>query len=343
MQLTSPIPVAAKRAILVLAIAFCLTPWASAPVALGLGIVLALLELTTWEKATKKYSRLLIQISIVLLGFWIDLHDVARAGAAGFGFAAGTIIATFALGALFARMLRVEGKLAALLSSGTAICGGSAIAATGAVIRASDAQMSVALGLVFILNAIALYVFPPLGHALNMSEHQFGAWSAVAIHDVASVVATAKQYGEIALQDATVIKLTRVLWLAPVCLALGWWFNRSAVPLAASPPVPTTSTQRRSVAARVFSFLPWFILGFVLASVIRTLAHNAWPDAPVDQWGGYARDIAKRLMTVALLGIGLGLSRKAIASVGVRPMLLGVLLWIVISVASYWVVTLTVA
>lgn len=323
-----------------LGLAYAVSPWGSVEWALLAGIVLALLNLTAFGALARKYSRLLIQCSIVLLGFWIDLHDVVKAGLSGLCFSAGVIVLTFGLGAALRRVLGVDETLTALLSSGTAICGGSAIAATGAVIRASDAQMSVALGLVFVLNAIAVFAFPPLGHALNLSQAEFGAWAAVAVHDVANVVATASRFGEDAAADATVIKLTRVLWLAPMCLVLGWWFAKRR-----AAPAPAEVAQRPSRAARiarVLNLVPWFIVGFVVASGLRTALVTLWPEVSWPAYAADARAVAKTLMTGALFLIGCGLSRRAIASVGVRPMLLGVLLWVIVSACALVVIVHTV-
>lgn len=329
-----------------------LIPGVEAWMTLAGGIALALTGLTAWGPLAKKYSRLLIQISIVLLGFWIDLARVLQAGLAGAAFSVGVIVVTFALGGLLAKVLKTESKLAALLSAGTAICGGSAIAATGAVIRAGEAAMSVALGLVFLLNAIALFAFPPLGHALDLSPTQFGAWCAVAVHDVANVVATAKSYGDQALGEATVIKLTRVLWLAPMCLVLGWWFGRGAREgpnpredhgLNPAAPRPRWHAPARA-AKQFFRFVPWFIVGFLTASLVRYSVVRLAPGLATEaaQGGDYARSAAKVLMTAALFLIGTGLSRKAIASVGVRPLLHGVILWLAVSGLALVVIRATV-
>lgn len=323
---------AARRLIFLAAVAFALTPWASAPLALALGLALALLGLTAWEKPAKKISRLLIQASIVLLGLSIDLGQVARAGASGIGLAAGTILGTFALGLLLGRLFRTETKVTTLLCSGTAICGGSAIAATGAVIRAAEAQMSVALAAVFSLNALALYVFPPIGHALDLSQQQFGAWAAIAIHDMSSVVGAGRTYGDEALKVATVIKLSRVLWIVPVSMLAGWLVRRyEGAPEASQP-------RRVSLAAIV----PWFIALFLLASVVRTLVpavsaarfDASWAGQPIHSIADALKAIAKQAMVVALLLIGSGLSREAIARVGWRPFALAGILWVAMSVAG---------
>ena len=213
----------------------------------------------------------------------------------------------------------IDQKLCTLISSGTAICGGSAIAAVGSTIRASGTHMSVAIGVVFILNAIGLWVFPSLGHALNLSQHQFGVWSAVAIHDVSSVVGAASAYGKEALEVATAVKLSRTLWIVPVAIVAAWFFRKELAGKESHSRLP----------------VPWFILLFVLASVVGTslmapgLAHGL-------------SDAARRGMNIALLLVGLGLSRKALASVGVRPLVLAVALWVFISVVALAVVRATI-
>lgn len=332
-----------KQAVFLLALVFTFTPWASAPIALALGIALALLGIAAWEHQSRKASRLLIQICIVLLGFSISLEEVAKAGSTGLLFAAGTILCTFSLGWLLGRVLRTEPNVTTLLCSGTAICGGSAIAATAAIIRATAAQMSVALAAVFILNAAAIYLFPPLGHALGLSQAQFGTWCAIALHDMSSVVAAAKAYGDEALKIATVIKLCRVLWLVPVSIFAAWLISRdtsSAAPGGAS-------AKPRGVAG----YVPWFIALFLVASVLRTWvpflsAHHfdlSWADQPILSLSDLCKTLAKQGMVVALFLIGAGLSKSAVASVGWRPFALALILWVTISSASLWIVKMAVA
>jgi len=317
---------------LVLAAA-CLLPGVAAPVALGVGVVVALLGLAAFEKPAKQFSRLIIQCAIVLLGFSIDLHQVVQAGTSGLAFAAGTIVLTFGLGWLLGRSLGTDPKVSTLLCAGTAICGGSAIAATGAVIRASDAQMSVALAAVFVLNAIALYLFPPIGHALELSQAQFGAWAAVAIHDMSSVVAAGKVYGDEALQQATVIKLARVLWIVPVSLLAGWILARQAAdPATPATPAGAAAPPPRTLLARVGTIIPWFIALFVLASVIRTYA-----GVPAGLADGL-KAAAKQGMVLALFLIGSGLSRRALTQVGWRPFAQAAVLWLVVSVVALLVI-----
>ncbi len=316
------------RKLLVLAgIAFALTgfrewnPWATAPTALALGIGLALLGLTAFEKEARKYSRVLIQASVVLLGFSISLNDVAKAGLTGMVFAAATIAFVFVLGILLQRVLCTDRQVSSLLTAGTAICGGSAIAATGTVIGASPTAISVATAVVFLLNACGVYAYPAIGRLLELSDTQFGAWAAVGIHDVAGVVAAAKQYGDVALTEATVIKLTRVLWIVPVALVLG-----------------RMARGERTGQRRAGPPVPWFVGLFLFACLVRTLGEMTLGAEEIAPAAGWLKSIAKCAMTVALFLIGLGLSRRALAEAGWRPVLQGALMWIAVSAGSLLVI-----
>jgi uncharacterized integral membrane protein (TIGR00698 family) len=293
---------------------FCVTPWASPPIALALGLALALTIGNPFAKQTSKPTKLLLQSSVVLLGFGMNLQKVIEAGRTGIVFTVVTIAGTLLLGHLAARAMGVSRTTAHLISSGTAICGGSAIAAVGPVIGASDEEMSVSLGTVFILNSVALFVFPLIGHALQLTQTQFGVWAAIAIHDTSSVVGAAAKYGAEALQIATTVKLTRALWIVPLTLGTAFLFKRKSAKVT----------------------IPWFILWFVVASVART--YVAAPAAAFETLVHFGR-IG---LTVTLFLIGAGLSRKSIAAVGVRPLLLGVLLWIAISCVSLYAVLHTI-
>ena len=295
----SPLKVVLFVALLV----FCATPWASPPIALALGLALAFTLGNPFAGRTSKPTKILLQASVVGLGFGMNLQKVVEAGRAGILFTIATIAGTLVLGYFIGRAIHISRSTAHLISSGTAICGGSAIAAVGPVINATDEEMSVALGTVFILNSIALFVFPPLGHSIGLTQTQFGVWAAVAIHDTSSVVGAAARFGAEALQIATTVKLARALWIVPLTIGTAFAFKRHATKIA----------------------MPWFILFFLVASVIRTYVHGPW-DAIV-----YAARVG---LTITLFLIGASLSRKSIAAVGVRPMLLGVILWIVISCAS---------
>ncbi len=290
---------------------FCLTPWCPPPLALALGLALALTLGSPFK--TSRQTKWLLQISVVGLGFGMNLQKVLAAGRSGILFTLATIAGTLVLGYLLGRALKINDTIAHLISSGTAICGGSAIAAVGPVIGATDEEMSVSLGTVFILNSVALFVFPLIGAALHLTQSQFGIWAAIAIHDTSSVVGAAAAYGAEALQIATTVKLTRALWIVPLTLGTAFAFRR-----------------RSASGARVT--IPWFILFFLLASVIRTYA-------PVDPLAWDLLVLVVRSgLTVTLFLIGSALSRKSLAAVGFRPLVLGVVLWLAVSATGLWVV-----
>jgi uncharacterized integral membrane protein (TIGR00698 family) len=292
---------------------FCVTPWASPPIALTLGLALALTLGHPFASRNSKATKLLLQTSVVLLGFGMNLQKVVEAGRTGFVFTVVTIVGTLLLGFLLGRAMNISRTTSHLISSGTAICGGSAIAAVGPVVNATDEEMSVALGTVFILNSIALFIFPMIGHRLGMTQPQFGVWAAIAIHDTSSVVGAAAKYGAEALQIATTVKLTRALWIVPVTLATAFFFKRKSAKVT----------------------IPWFILYFVVASVLRT-----YIAAPAEVWSTLTM-LARIGLTITLFLIGAGLSRKSIAAVGARPLILGILLWIAISSVSLFAVMRT--
>ena len=300
---------ALRYALFIAALIFCLTPWASPPIALAIGLAIALTIGQPLErKTTSRATKLLLQASVVGLGFGANLHSIIEAGREGILFTIATIAGTLLLGYFLGRALHVERTTAHLISSGTAICGGSAIAAVGPVLGATDEEMSVSLGTVFILNSIALFIFPPIGHALAMSQRQFGIWSAIAIHDTSSVVGAAQRFGFEAQRIATTVKLTRALWIVPLTLATAAAFRKRSTRVA----------------------IPWFIGLYVVASVVLT--YNLLP-----LWLCAKLVMLARIgLTITLFLIGAGLSRSAIAAVGARPLVLGVLLWIAISTVSLW-------
>jgi uncharacterized integral membrane protein (TIGR00698 family) len=297
-----------RKATFVALLLFCLTPWCPPPLALALGLLLALTLGSPFN--TSRQTKLLLQISVVGLGFGMNLQKVFEAGRSGILFTLATIAGTLILGYLLGRAMHISSGTAHLISSGTAICGGSAIAAVGPVIGATDEEMSVSLGTVFILNSVALFVFPLIGAALHLTQSQFGIWSAIAIHDTSSVVGAAAAYGAEALQIATTVKLTRALWIVPLTLGTAYAFRRHT--------------------GRVT--LPWFILFFLLASVVRT-----YVPAPQITWDVLVR-IARIGLTVTLFLIGSALSRKSLAKVGFRPLILGITLWVLISIVGLWAV-----
>ncbi|MGI8788655.1 MAG: YeiH family protein [Pyrinomonadaceae bacterium] len=301
-----------QKIIFIILIFACLTPWVSPPIALLLGLIAALTFGNPFPEQTKRATKILLQTSVVLLGFGMNLTAVWKAGKQGILFTIATIFGTLIVGFLIGRFLKVEGKTSSLISSGTAICGGSAIAAVAPAIEAESEQISVSLGTVFILNSIALFLFPVIGHYLKLSQNQFGIWAAIAIHDTSSVVGAAQSYGAEALAIATTVKLARALWIAPVALLF--------------------SILYRSKKAKIV--FPYFILFFLLATVIRTYAPTTILPSMFDS----LVNLAKAGLTVTLFLIGASLSRETLKKVGIKPLVQGLILWILISVISLWAV-----
>ena len=288
---------------------------ATPPVALFLGLTFALLFGQAYSQFNKKMSKYLLQYSVVGLGFGMNLVESLRAGAECMTFTVISVVGTLIIGWFIGRkLLKVDKNTSYLISSGTAICGGSAIAAVGPVIKAKDEEMSVALGTIFILNAIALFIFPPIGRALGLDQQQFGMWAAIAIHDTSSVVGAGAAYGEEALRIATTIKLTRALWIIPVALVTALIFK--------------TKGQKLSI--------PWFILWFIVAMVFNTYVLSSADVCGTwgMQIGNFINGIARKSLTVCLFFIGASLSVGVLKQVGVKPLVQGVLLWIVISVST---------
>lgn len=285
--------------------------YVSPPIALFLGLLFALLFGQAYPKFNKKVSKKLLQYSVVGLGFGMNLQASLQSGKEGMAFTIVSVVGTMLIGWLIGRkLLKVERDTSYLISSGTAICGGSAIAAVGPVLKAKDTEMSVALGTVFILNAIALFVFPVIGHALDMTQQQFGMWAAIAIHDTSSVVGAGAAYGEEALQVATTIKLTRALWIIPLALATSFIFKSKGQKIS----------------------IPWFILFFVLAMIFNTYVLSTTEVGTTI--GHYINDFARKSLTITLFFIGASLSRDVLKSVGIKPLIQGVLLWIIISLST---------
>jgi len=288
---------------------FSLSPWASPPLALALGLVLGITFSNPFRRETKRITTTLLQASVVGLGFGMNLHQVLKAGRSGFVYTALGICFALGLGMMLARALKVKPTAGFLISTGTAICGGSAIAAVGPVAGANEEEMSVALGTVFILNSIALLTFPWIGAALHLSQTQFGLWAALAIHDTSSVVGAAAKYGALALAVGTTVKLARALWIVPMCVA--------------------TAAVKGS---RLRIQWPWFIALFVLAAVANSLL----PAGAVMFHGCYRLGVIG--LTATLYLIGSSVSRDTLKTVGARPLLQGVLLWMAVAVTSILVV-----
>ena len=303
-----------QKAVFILLVLFCLSPYGSPPFALGLGLILALTIGSSFPSLSGKPTKYLLQASVVLLGFGMDLNAVYKAGKDGILFTIATIFGTLILGYFVGKLLSVPAKTSTLISSGTAICGGSAIAAVGPAIDAGSQEMSVSLGTVFVLNSIGLFLFPLIGHALNLTQNQFGVWSAIAIHDTSSVVGAAGTYGTEALAIATTVKLARALWIAPVALLFAYIYRK------------------KDGGPKAKISIPWFIFLFLGATAVRTNL-SIFPsiyDSLVN--------LARAGMTLTLFLIGASLSRQTLTAVGVRPLFQGVLLWIVISVVSLFAV-----
>ena len=282
--------------------------WVTPPVALFLGLVFALLCGQAYPKFNKKVSKKLLQYSVVGLGFGMNLHASLASGKEGMMFTIISVIGTMIIGMFIGRkILKVNRDTSYLISSGTAICGGSAIAAVGPVIKAKDRDMSVALATIFVLNAIALFIFPVMGGWLGLTQQEFGTWTAIAIHDTSSVVGAGAAYGEEALQIATTIKLTRALWIIPLALATSVIFKNSGKKIS----------------------IPWFILWFIVAVLLNTYVLDSVPEV-----GKAISGLARRGLIITMFFIGASLSTDVLKTVGVKPLLQGVLLWLVISIGS---------
>ena len=282
--------------------------WVTPPVALFLGLVFALLCGQAYPKFNKKVSKKLLQYSVIGLGFGMNLHASLASGKEGMMFTILSVIGTMLIGMFIGRkLLKVSRDTSYLISSGTAICGGSAIAAVGPVIKAKDSDMSVALATIFVLNAIALFIFPVLGEWLGLTQQEFGTWAAIAIHDTSSVVGAGAAYGEEALQVATTIKLTRALWIIPLALVTSFIFK----------------TEGKKVS------IPWFILWFIVAILMNTYVLDSVPEV-----GKAIAGLARKGLIITMFFIGASLSTDVLKAVGVKPLVQGVLLWLVISIGS---------
>ena len=285
-----------------------LSSWVTPPVALFLGLVFALTCGQAYPTFNKIVSKILLQYSVIGLGFGMNLHASLASGKEGMLFTIVSVFGTLLIGMLIGcKLLKINRNTAYLISSGTAICGGSAIAAVGPIIKAKDSDMSMALATIFILNAIALFLFPALGHWLGMTQQEFGTWAAIAIHDTSSVVGAGAAYGEEALQVATTIKLTRALWIIPLALITALIFRSEGKKIS----------------------IPWFILFFIVAMLLNTYVLTDIP-----QVGQFIYGIARKGLVITMFFIGASLSIDTIKSVGIRPLLQGILLWLVISAGS---------
>lgn len=283
------------------------TGWFSPPLALTIGIIFGLAFAHPYLAETRVAARVLLQVCVVALGFGMNLQQVLKAGRSGFVYTALGITFALLVGLTLGKVLQVRGNSSFLITTGTAICGGSAIAAVAPILHADGEEMAVSLGTVFILNSVALLLFPPIGGALHLSQSQFGLWSALAIHDTSSVVGAASKYGPEALVIGTTVKLARALWIVPLALA--------------------TAALKHSKSKIQF---PWFILFFCLAAVLNTYVHAVSHVSPA------LFSLGRLGLTATLFLIGTGISRGTLKEVGWRPMLQGVVLWAAVAVTSLY-------
>ncbi len=301
------------------------------PVALFLGLAFAFIFGIPYPKFNKKLSKYLLQASVVGLGFGMNLQKSLQSGADGMLFTIISVIGVMIIGVLLGRYMRINEKTSYLISSGTAICGGSAIAAVGPVVKADQNEMAVSLGVIFILNAIALFIFPPLGHLFGLSQTQFGTWAAIAIHDTSSVVGAGAAFDQMyfpgsteACDLATLIKCTRALWIIPLAFFTMWFFRN-----------------KKGGEGKTKISIPWFILLFVVAMIINTYT----PESAMSFMGPIYNAlvfIAKKALVAVLFAIGASLSLKVIKKVGVKPLIQALTLWMAIGATSLFVVMYTI-
>ena len=287
--------------------ALCFFPIVSPPIALFLGIIFVNIFGQVFN--ADKIIKIVLQVSIVGLGFGINLKQALQAGSEGFLFTVFSITLIVVLGIALGYIFRIDKIITQLISFGTAICGGSAIAVIAPILKADGKQTSVSLGIIFLLNALALFIFPEIGQYFHLSQNQFGIWSAIAIHDTSSVVGAASKYGHEALQTATTVKLARALWIIPISFVLSF-LNKSGGKVK----------------------IPYFIGFFVLAILV-----NSYFPA-IKEVTDYVVDFSKSSLKVALFLIGTGLSFQNLKNIGIKPLLLGIILWVVISVISLFAV-----
>ncbi len=294
----------------------CLLPAVTSAAALVLGILFALFFKHPFPAHTKSATKKLLSLAVIGLGAGMNLEMVADVGTAGITYTFIGIACTLALGGGLARLLRSDAETSLLISVGTAICGGSAIAAVAPVIRAKEHSISIALGVVFLLNSLALILFPWIGHHFGLTQTQFGLWAALAIHDTSSVVGATLQYGSDALRIGTTVKLSRALWIVIITPIFALWMSRKR-----KKDEPQSKTQK-----------PWFILGFILLAALFTYV------PVVAEYAPFIEKIAKKTLTLCLFFIGTHLSVKSIKEAGIRPILLGSLLWLVVSTVTLFAI-----
>lgn len=299
-----------RKILFFLLVVFCISPFASSPVALALGIAFTIIIGNPYEQKVHKYIHLLLQISIVGLGFGLQLDEAMKAGRDGITLTIMSITTVMVLGYFLGKFLKIERPLSYLISVGTAICGGSAIAAVTPIIKPTTKQMSLALAIVFTLNSVALFIYPAIGHLLNMTQEQFGLWCAIGIHDTSSVVGAANKYGDIALKVATTVKLSRALWIIPMSLLTMVLFKTKGAKIK----------------------IPWFIGYFIIA----ILLHTYFPI--FEGFSHIATTAAKSGLNLTLFFIGSTISIQTLKTISWKPLFLAVVLWIIISVGSLLII-----
>lgn len=286
----------------------CFFPFFSAPLALFLGIILAFFYKGKEVVKIGKLTKYLLQASIVCMGFAMPMGEVIRTGKTGFMITVVSVAVTMICGIILGKLLKVEKNTSTLISGGTAICGGSAIAAIAPVIEAKSNQISFSLAVIFVLNAVGLFIFPMIGHLLQMDQVHFGYWAAIAIHDTSSVVGVCSAYGEQALQVGTTVKLTRTLWIIPLALCIAFFNKNNASKIS----------------------IPWFIILFVVAIVIG----NYIPG--MEDTNGHLSWLGKKGMMISLFFIGASINIQEVKKTGVNTFLLGIILWFIIAVLSFF-------
>ncbi len=291
---------------------FCLTPLTSSGIALLIGVSLALIFGNPYTELTQKWTHTLLGLSVMGLGAGMNLGVVGKVGFQGLTYTVIGIGSAMFLGAILGKWLKTSADTSLLVTVGTAICGGSAIAAVAPVIRAKHHEVSVALGIVFVLNGVALIIFPAIGHYFSLTEGQFGLWSALAIHDTSSLVGATLQYGPQALEVGMTVKLARALWIVPVAFLISFLRARK--------------TEEK--VTKVKGKKPWFILGFILAAAIVTFLPS------LQDLGHKVEGLAKHVLVLTLFLIGTNLTRTTLKSVGFKPFIQGVMLWMIMATGS---------
>jgi uncharacterized integral membrane protein (TIGR00698 family) len=315
----------AAKLLFLLAALFSLSPWASSGTALLLGVILAVSIGNPFADTTKKLTSHFLSLAVIGLGAGMNLNTVAKVGVQGIGYTVITIGMAFLFGTLLGKILKTAEDTSILVTVGTAICGGSAIAAVSPVLRAKPHEVSVSLGIVFMLNALALFTFPAIGHHFQLDEGQFGLWAALAIHDTSSVVGASLQYGPHALEVGTTVKLARALWIVPVTFLMGLYVARRKE--------NANETTHQTTGEKPKPKRPWFILGFILMAALVT-----W--IPALQGPGHVVEmLAKHLLVLTLFLIGTNLTRATLKAVGFKPFLQGIILWITMATSTLLAIT----